>query len=192
MTSCRGIASFRGRFVKSFPALSRGFEIETELTVHALELRLPIAEVAIAYKDRPEGSVSKLRTYVDGFRILTTIVNLAKGERPLLFFSLIWGALASLSILLAAPLFPTWFQTGMVPRFPTAILSTGLMLLAFLSLACGLILDTVTHGRREVKRLAYLQMKQLQVTGFGSADNRFRAVERRIGAGLISPDSCRQ
>ena len=187
-----GYRVFSRRFVKSFPALSRGFEIETELTVHALELRLPIAEVAIAYKDRPEGSVSKLRTYVDGFRILTTIVNLAKGERPLLFFSLIWGALASLSILLAAPLFPTWFQTGIVPRFPTAILSTGLMLLAFLSLACGLILDTVTHGRREVKRLAYLQMKQLQVTGFGSADNRFRAVERRIGARLISPDSCRQ
>jgi hypothetical protein len=146
--------------------------------VHALEMRLPIAKVPNVCKDRPEGSVSKLRTYVDGVRILTTIVNLAKGERPLLFFSLIWCGSASLSFLLAAPLFRTWFQTGMVPRFPTAILSTGLMLLAFLSLACGLIPDTVTHGRREVKRLAYLQMKQLQVTRFGSADNRCRVVER--------------
>ncbi|MEZ6063090.1 MAG: glycosyltransferase family 2 protein [Planctomycetaceae bacterium] len=174
-----GFRVFSRRFVKSFPALSRGFETETELTVHALELRLPVAEVETAYKDRPEGSVSKLNTYRDGLRILKTIIVLAKEERPLAFFSAIWAVLAMVSIGLAIPLFVTYFETGLVPRFPTAILATGCMLLAFASLTCGLVLDTVTRARREMKRLAYLQMKQLQATGFGSADSRFRDCSRR-------------
>ncbi len=169
-----GFRVFSRRFVKSFPALSRGFETETELTVHALELRLPVAEIETTYKDRPDGSVSKLNTYRDGIRILKTIIVLAKEERPLAFFSIIWGLLAMTSIGLAVPLFFTWLETGLVPRFPTAILATGCMLLAFASLSCGLVLDTVTRARREMKRLAYLQMKQLQPTGFGSTDSRFR------------------
>lgn len=144
------------RFVKSFPALSTGFEIETELTVHALELRMPVMEMETAYKDRPAGSLSKLRTIRDGFRILKMIALLVKEERPMPFFSLAFAALASLSLVLAYPIFVEFLETGLVPRFPTAILSTGLMMLAFLSLACGLILDTVTLGRRELKRLHYL------------------------------------
>ncbi|HEY0836617.1 MAG TPA: glycosyltransferase family 2 protein [Azospirillum sp.] len=151
-----GYRVFSRRFVKSFPALASGFETETELTVHALELRMPIAEVKTPYKDRPEGSVSKLKTYRDGFRILRTILVLVKEERPLAFFGLVFGLLAALSLALAAPLIATFMATGLVPRLPTAVLSTGLMLLGFLSLTCGLILDTVTHGRREMKRLRYL------------------------------------
>ena len=146
------------RFVKSFPALAAGFEIETELTVHALELRMPIAEVPTRYKERPPGSVSKLRTVRDGWRILMTILALVKEERPMPFFSAISGVLALLAIILAIPLFVTFAETGLVPRFPTAILSTGLMLLAFLSLACGMILDTVTLSRREQKRMRYLEI----------------------------------
>jgi hypothetical protein len=153
-----GYRIFSRRYVKSFPALSTGFEIETELTVHALELRMPVAEVGTPYKDRPAGSASKLKTYRDGVRILKTIVNLMKGERPLLFFSMAFAALAALSTALAYPVFDTYRQTGLVPRFPTAILSTGIMLLAFLCLFAGLILDTVTHGRRELKRLRYLEI----------------------------------
>ncbi|RJX28933.1 MAG: glycosyltransferase [Desulfurivibrio sp.] len=144
------------RFVKSFPALSKGFETETELTVHALELRMPITEIVTPYGSRPEGSTSKLHTYRDGLRILLTIINLFKEERPLAFFTILFALLASLSVILAVPLFITYLETGLVPRFPTAILVTGTMLLAFLSLVCGLILDTVTHGRRELKRLSYL------------------------------------
>ncbi|MEW6519495.1 MAG: glycosyltransferase family 2 protein [Thermodesulfobacteriota bacterium] len=144
------------RFVKSFPALSKGFETETELTVHALELRMPITEIVTPYGSRPEGSPSKLHTYRDGLRILLTIINLFKEERPLAFFTILFALLASLSVILAVPLFITYLETGLVPRFPTAILATGTMLLAFLSLVCGLILDTVTHGRRELKRLSYL------------------------------------
>ncbi|MBU4263734.1 MAG: glycosyltransferase family 2 protein [Proteobacteria bacterium] len=144
------------RFVKSFPALSKGFETETELTVHALELRMPITEIVTPYGSRPSGSESKLHTYRDGLRILLTIINLFKEERPLLFFTIVFALLAAISVILAVPLFITFAKTGLVPRFPTAILATGTMLLAFLSLACGLILDTVTHGRRELKRLSYL------------------------------------
>jgi glycosyltransferase involved in cell wall biosynthesis len=154
-----GYRVFSRRYVKSFPALSTGFETETELTVHALELRMPLAEVQTPYKDRPAGSVSKLRTFRDGFRILKTIVNLMKGERPLLFFSLTALILALLSLGLAIPVIVTYRQTGLVPRFPTAILSSGIMVVAFLCLFCGLILDTVTHGRREMKRLRYLEME---------------------------------
>ncbi len=153
-----GYRIFSRRYVKSFPALSAGFEIETELTVHALELRMPVAEVDTVYKDRPAGSASKLRTYRDGVRILRTIVNLMKGERPLLFFSIAFALLAILSLALAYPIFVTYERTGLVPRFPTAILSSATMLLAFLCLFAGLILDTVTHGRRELKRLRYLEI----------------------------------
>jgi len=153
-----GYRVFSRRFVKSFPALSAGFEIETELTVHALELRMPIAEVLTPYHERPAGSSSKLRTYRDGFRILRTIAALVKEERPLAFFSLAFGVLAALSLVFGWPIVTTYLDTGLVPRLPTAVLSTGLMLLAFLSLACGLILDTVTRGRRELRRLHYLQV----------------------------------
>ncbi len=151
-----GYRVFSRRFVKSFPALASGFETETELTVHALELRMPIAEVKTPYKDRPEGSISKLRTYRDGFRILRTILVLVKEERPLPFFAAIFGVLAAASLALVVPIFLTYWSTGLVPRLPTAVLATGTMVLAFLSLMCGLILDTVTHGRREIKRLRYL------------------------------------
>lgn len=146
------------RFVKSFPALSSGFEIETELTVHALELRMPILEEPTQYSTRPSGSHSKLSTWRDGLRILAVIVLLVKDERPLAFFSAIFGVLAGLAIFLAWPLVTTFLEIGLVPRLPTAVLATGIMLLAFLSLTAGIILDTVTQGRREFKRLAYLQV----------------------------------
>jgi len=152
-----GYRVFSRRFVKSFPALASGFEIETELTVHALELRMPVAEVETDYSERPEGSESKLSTFRDGFRILSTIIQLMKEERPLPFFTGIFAVLAITSTLLAYPLFITFFETGLVPRFPTAILASAMMILAFLSLACGVILDTVCHGRREMKRLRYLE-----------------------------------
>ena len=146
------------RFVKSFPALAVGFETETELTVHALELRLPIAEIDTPYRDRPTGSHSKLRTFRDGLHILRTIVLLVKEERPLLFFSTIGGLLVVTSLLLAAPLLPEYLATGLVPRLPTAILATGLMVVAFTSFVTGLVLDSITLGRRELKRLQYLAL----------------------------------
>lgn len=151
-----GYRVFSRRFAKSFPVLSSGFEIETELTVHALELRLPVAEVATPFKERPEGSVSKLSTFRDGWRILSTMLRLFSAERPLLFYSVAAVLLASLSVLLAIPLVITYLHTGLVPRFPTAILATGQMLLAALSFLAGLVLDTVTRGRREMRLLAYL------------------------------------
>jgi glycosyltransferase involved in cell wall biosynthesis len=146
------------RYVKSFPALSAGFETETELTVHALELRMPIVEMETPYKDRPPGSVSKLSTFRDGFRILLTIIVLIKEERPMQFFSLLAFVLALASTGLMIPIVFEFFQTGLVPRLPTAVLSMGLMILGFLSLSCGLILDTVTRGRREMKRMRYLNI----------------------------------
>jgi glycosyltransferase involved in cell wall biosynthesis len=151
-----GYRVFSRRFVKSFPVLSVGFEIETEISVHALELKMPTAEVETPYFARPEGSVSKLSTYRDGWRILGTIVTLYRIERPMWFFGGIGGLLAVLAVILAIPLAITYVQTGLVPRFPTAILVTGLMILAALCLFAGLILDTVVRGRREVRRLAYL------------------------------------
>lgn len=144
------------RFVKSFPALSTGFEIETELTVHALELRVPMAELSAPYVTRPRGSASKLRTVRDGLKILKLIVHLVKEERPLQFFSTGFCLLAATSIALGIPVVAQYFATGLVGRLPTAVLATGLMIVAFLSLMCGLILDTVTRGRRELKRLLYL------------------------------------
>jgi glycosyltransferase involved in cell wall biosynthesis len=151
-----GYRVFSRRFVKSFPVLSRGFEIETELAVHALDLELPVAEVATPYYARAEGSVSKLSTWRDGLRILSTILGLYRSERPLVFFSGLGIALAIASIGLAVPVFVTYLEEGIVPRIPTAILATGLMLLAFLSIVAGLVLDTVTRGRREAKLIAYL------------------------------------
>jgi hypothetical protein len=147
------------RFVKSFPALATGFETETELTVHALELRLPLAELPTPYRDRPVGSQSKLRTFHDGFRILRTIMLLVRDERPLQFFSAVALAFVIASLALGLPLLPEFLQTGLVPRIPTAVLATGLMLLGAVSFAAGLILDTVTLGRREMKRLHYLSLQ---------------------------------
>lgn len=156
-----GYRVFSRRFVKSFPALAAGFETETELTVHALELRMPIAEVVTPYKARPSGSLSKLRTYRDGTRILLTIIALFKEERPLVFFSILAGVLTVLALAIAYPVVVTYMHTGLVPRFPTAILATGIMILASLSLTAGFVLDTVTHGRREMKRLFYLAIPWL-------------------------------
>ncbi len=155
-----GYRVFSRRFVKSFPALSAGFEIETELTVHALELHMPIDEIPTPYRARPAGSLSKLHTVRDGWRILATIALLVREERPLPFFSALFMLLATVSVILAWPIVLEFMVTGLVPRFPTAILSTGLMLLAFFNLACGIILDTVTLGRREMKRLHYLSVSR--------------------------------
>ena len=154
-----GYRVFSRRFVKSFPILSGGFEIETELTVHALELELPVGEVATPYYSRPSGSSSKLSTWHDGFRILWMVLKLYRTERPLSFFGSLGIALALGAIGLAIPIFITYLHEGLVPRLPTAVLATGLVLVAFLSIACGLILDTVTRGRREVKLIAYLALR---------------------------------
>jgi len=154
-----GYRVFTRRFVKSFPVLSGGFEIETELTIHALELELPVGELPTPYHARPEGSASKLNTWRDGFRILWMILRLYRSERPLPFFAAIGVSLGVVSIGLAIPVVLTFMREGVVPRLPTAILATGLMLLAFLSVACGLVLDTVTRGRRELKLLSYLAQR---------------------------------
>src|SRR3954467_10400839 len=151
-----GYRVFSRRFVKSFPVLSDGFEIETELSVHALELALPVAEVSTPYYARPQGSFSKLNTWRDGFRILGTILKLYRSEKPLRFFSAIGFFLALVSIGLAIPVIITYLEEGIVPRLPTAVLSMGLMIVAVLSVSSGLVLDTVTRGRREMKLLAYL------------------------------------
>jgi hypothetical protein len=153
-----GYRVFSRRFVKSFPALSRGFETETEISVHALELAMPVAEIETAYAARPEGSQSKLSTWRDGWRIMRTILHLFRIERPVLFYGGFGVFLAGIATVLAIPLVITFAQTGLVPRFPTAILVTGLMIVAFLSFAVGLILDTVVRGRREVRRLHYLSL----------------------------------
>lgn len=152
-----GYRVFSRRFVKTFPALSQGFDIEAELTVHTLSLNIPVAEMPTPYGARPEGSVSKLNTWRDGVHILRTLVNLFRDERPFAFFTILAAIFAVLSIWLAVPVIITFLETGLVPRLPTAVLSASLMLLAFLSMACGLILDTVSQGRREQKRLAYLR-----------------------------------
>ena len=156
-----GYRVFSRRFVKSFPVLSDGFEIETELSVHALELALPVTEIETPYYARPEGSVSKLNTWRDGFRILGTILKLYRSEKPLRFFSVIGIFLAMVSVSLAIPVIVTFLEQGIVPRLPTAVLSMGLMIMAILSASSGLVLDTVTRGRREMKRLAYLALPAL-------------------------------
>ncbi|MEN2785162.1 glycosyltransferase family 2 protein [Sphingomonas qilianensis] len=154
-----GYRVFSQRFVKSFPVLSAGFEIETEISVHALELKMPVGEIETRYFARPEGSESKLNTYGDGLRILNTIATLYRIERPILFFGVIAALLAAVAVVLAIPLAITYMQTHLVPRFPTAILITGLGILAALNVFAGLILDTVVRGRREMRRLAYLAHK---------------------------------
>jgi glycosyltransferase involved in cell wall biosynthesis len=154
-----GYRVFSRRFVKSFPVLSVGFEIETEMSVHALELAMPVSEMVTAYSARPEGSVSKLSTYRDGWRILRTIVQLYRVERPIWFFGFIGALFALAGLILGVPIVLTWLETGLVPRFPTAILITGLGIVAVLNGMCGLILDTVVRGRREVRRLAYLTFR---------------------------------
>jgi glycosyltransferase involved in cell wall biosynthesis len=145
------------RFVKSFPSFAREFEIETELAVHAMQMQMAVAEVEIGYKERPPGSASKLRTFRDGWRILLTIGNLVRNERPLMFFSLIGLVNLAAAIALGIPIVQEYLDTGLVPRFPTAILCTGLVIIAVLCVATGLVLDLVAHIRREAKRLAYLQ-----------------------------------
>ena len=151
-----GYRAFSRRFVKSFPVLSEGFEIETEMSVHALELRMPVGEVTTTYGARPEGSASKLSTYRDGWRILKTIGTLYRVERPVLFYGGLGALLLAVALLLSVDLVITYVDTGLVPRVPTAILVTGMVIVAVLSFFAGLILDTVTRGRREMRRLAYL------------------------------------
>ena len=159
--SCTDILSgyrvFSRRFVKSFPVFSSGFEIETELTVHALEMSMPVSELETPYKERAAGSTSKLKTYSDGMRILFTILRLFSIERPMVFYGGIAALLVVTSVVLVIPIFQTYLETGLVPRFPTAILATGMMILAALSFFAGLILATVTRGRQEAKALVYLQ-----------------------------------
>jgi hypothetical protein len=152
-----GYRVFSRRFVKSFPSFSREFEIETELTVHAMQMKMAIAEVDTNYKERPPGSVSKLRTFRDGWRILVTIINLMRNERPLLFFTLIGLLFFLVGVILALPVFLEYLDTGLVRRFPTAIFSFSLGVTSVICLATGLILDLIAHVRREAKRLAYLQ-----------------------------------
>lgn len=172
-----GYRVFSRRFVKSFPSFSREFEIETELTVHAMQMRMAVAEIETAYKERPPGSTSKLRTFRDGWRILLTITNLMRNERPLLFFSLIGAALIAVAVALGIPVVLEWLDTGLVPRFPTAILCASLVVIAVVSVATGLILDLVSHVRRETKRLAYLAIPA----------PRAREVRRQAG-GARDPD----
>jgi glycosyltransferase involved in cell wall biosynthesis len=156
-----GYRVFSRRFVKSYPGLSAGFEIETELTVHALDLDLPVAEIDSAYKERPSGSASKLNTYTDGLRIGLIILILYKEVKPLRFFSALAVAMAITALILAEPLLMTYLETGLVPRFPTAILVTGIMVLSVIAFTSGLILDSVSRGRREAKRMAYLAVPRI-------------------------------
>lgn len=162
-----GYRVFSRRFVKSFPVLSTGFEIETEISVHALELSMPVAEIQTVYGARLKGSVSHLSTYSDGWRILKMMVSLFRTERPVQFFGGIAIALTVVAMILGVPLLITFLDSGLVPRIPTAILATGLVMIAALSFLAGLILDTVTRGRREIKRLVYLQ---LPVPAHGSSE----------------------
>lgn len=157
-----GYRVFSRRFVKSFPAISSGFEVETEMSVHASQLRMPIAEIPTRYGARQEGSASKLHTFRDAFRILYTLVLLFKEIRPARFYGIIALILSVSAILISLPLLLTYVETGLVPRFPTAILATGMMLLAAMSLGVGLLLDSVARGRLEQKRLWYLSMPQLR------------------------------
>jgi glycosyltransferase involved in cell wall biosynthesis len=153
-----GYRVFSRRFVKSFPLTAEGFAIETELTVHAVRLMMPLSEMETRYKERPAGSVSKLNTYRDGLRILGFIGYLVREERPLIFFFFFAAIFAAIAVIIGAPVVSEYMHTGLVPRLPTAVLATGLMVIACLSSACGLILDTVTRGRWEAKRIAYLSI----------------------------------
>jgi hypothetical protein len=163
-----GYRVFSRRFVKSFPAVASGFETETEFSVHALEMRMAIDELRTPYKDRPAGTASKLRTYSDGLRVLRAIVQLVKQERPLQFFSISGLFLALLGFGLGVPVILTFLETGLVPRLPTALLATGLMLLSFLSFSVGLILESVAQGRKELKRLSYLGIPAVAPIGLSA------------------------
>jgi len=167
-----GYRAFSRRFVKSFPALASGFEIETELTIHALELKMPVGEVSAPYAARPQGSRSKLSTWRDGLRIFATIVFLFKEVRPFKFFAAAFAALALISLALAWPVITTYLATGLVPRLPTAVLATGVMLLAFMALMSGIVLDTVSRGRREAKRLRYLSLASVAAHAEGFMEDR--------------------
>lgn len=160
-----GYRVFTRRFVKSFPAVSRGFEIESELTVHALDLRVKVAEVALPYRARGADSESKLRTFRDGFKLLLTFLLLCKEVRPFAFFTVLSGFFAADSIILAYPIMATWLETGLVPRLPTAVLCATLMIFAFMSLASGMVLDSVGKARHEMKRLHYLALGPLLPNG---------------------------
>jgi glycosyltransferase involved in cell wall biosynthesis len=159
-----GYRVFSRRFVKSFPAMAQGFETETEFTVHAMELSMPLGEVKTAYRERPPGSTSKLRTYVDGMRILRTIMTLVKNERPLEFFGIVAAFLLLAGLALGLPVVFEFLETQLVPRLPRAVLAVGMVLLSFLSLSSGLVLASVARGRKEMKRLAYLA---IPATGTG-------------------------
>jgi glycosyltransferase involved in cell wall biosynthesis len=177
-----GYRVFSRRFVKSFPALSAGFEIETELTVHALQLGLPVSEVKTSYGKRPLGSESKLSTYRDGLRILRVILGLYRHEKPLHFFGFFGGCFAVLSLVLGVPIIIEWIHTGLVPRFPTAILATGTMVLAFLLATVGIVLQTVTLGRRELRRLVYLQIPSPQAPKAANARPSSARTESPVSA----------
>ncbi len=157
-----GYKGLSRRFVKSFPALSSGFETETELTVHALELRMPMGEFAAPYKERPTGSTSKLRTYRDGWRILMLISRLVRDERPMRFFGWLGLAVVACGLLLGLPIVAAFLATGLVPRLPTAVLSVGIIVLGWLSIFAGIILDMMTKSRHEMKRLAYLSVPKYE------------------------------
>jgi glycosyltransferase involved in cell wall biosynthesis len=180
-----GYRVFSRRFVKSFPALASGFETETEFTVHALELSMPVGEVATSYKERPVGSMSKLRTYSDGLRILRTIVSLAKETRPLQFFCLAGLPFLLLGVGLSVPVLRDYMRTGLVPRLPTAVLSVALVELAVLSLVSGLILDSVARGRKEAKRLAYLAIPPVSATSAESARGSSPMARASVSAGPL-------
>lgn len=183
-----GYRVFSRRFVKSFPALSAGFETETEFTVHALQLSMPIGEVSTRYIERPEGSVSKLSTWKDGVRILTTIIQLVKRERPLLFFSIIGLCFALTGVILGGPVIAEFIRTGIVPRLPTAVLVMGCEILAALSLVCGLILDSVAIGRLEIKRLNYLGQPQVIKNGSSPNFGHLRhEINEYAGGGIEEP-----
>lgn len=178
-----GLRVFSRRFVKSFPALSSRFEIEVELVVHALELRLPMGAMDGAYRARPPGSVSKLSSVKDGLRVALKIASLFKDTRPFAFFGAIGALAAAVAIGLAVPLFVTYFETGLVPRLPTGVLVTGMMLFAFLSVFTGLILDSVARGRREAKRLAYLAQPAPLRAGASGAPSYRRSEDARVRTG---------
>lgn len=163
-----GYRAFSRRFVKSFPARSEGFEIETELTVHALELRMPTSEIATPYRERPVGSVSKLSTWRDGFRILGTMLRLFGTERPVAFYGAISAVAVALALGLGLPLVSTFLETGLVPRIPTAVLVTTLIVISVLSMLVGLVVDSVSRARKEAKALAYLGCPGLPVAQAGA------------------------
>ncbi len=179
-----GYRVFSRRFVKSFPSFSREFEIETELTVHAMQMRMAVSEVDTSYKERPPGSTSKLRTFRDGWRILLTITNLMRNERPLLFFSLIGLANVIVAVILGIPILLHYLDTGLVPRFPTAILCSALIIVAVICVATGLILDLVAHVRREAKRLIYLQHPSSR---YGRSSQPAKLAPPRVEASPIPP-----